>query len=253
MNDSLGSPQSVLVLGGSSEIARALVRDLVARRARRVLLAGRPSARLEAAADEARSLGATDVGTVALDVTDIVSIPPVIDAVFAQHGDFDLVLMAVGILGDQASIEADPIGAAQVLTTNFTGPAVACLAVAGHLRSQGHGVLAVLSSVAGERVRRANFVYGSSKGGLDGFCQGLSDSLVGSGARLLVVRPGFVHTAMTAGMPPAPLSSTPDQVARVTVLGLVKGAGVVWAPPALRGLMIVMRHLPRALWRRIPR
>lgn len=253
MNDSLGSPQSILVLGGSSEIARGVVRDLVARRARRVVLAGRPSPELEAAADEARSLGATEVATVALDVTDIHAIPVVIEGAFDHHGDFDLVVMAVGILGDQSADETDPVTAARVLTTNFTGPAAACLAVAGRLRSQGHGTLAVLSSVAGERVRRANFVYGSSKAGLDGFCQGLGDSLVGSGARLLIVRPGFVHTRMTTGMPPAPLSTTAGQVAKVMVGGLEKKAEVVWAPPALRWMLVVMRHLPRALWRRIPR
>ncbi|PZS19163.1 MAG: decaprenylphospho-beta-D-erythro-pentofuranosid-2-ulose 2-reductase [Acidimicrobiales bacterium] len=253
MNDSLGSPQSVLVLGGSSEIARAVVRELVARRAQRVVLAGRPSAELEEAADEARSLGATDVATVTLEITDIDTIPALIDGVFQAHGDFDLVLMAVGILGDQSTDEADPVAAARVITTNFTGPAAACLAVAGRLRSQGHGTLAVLSTVAGERVRRANFVYGSSKAGLDGFCQGLGDSLVGSGAHLLIVRPGFVHTRMTTGMPAAPLSTTADQVAKVVVSGLEKKADVVWAPPPFRWLMVVMRHLPRVVWRRIPR
>ncbi len=253
MNDSLGSPQSILVLGGSSEIARAVVRELVLRRARRVVLAGRPSAELEAAADEARSLGATDVATATLDVTDVDSITPIINGVFDAHGDFDLIVMAVGILGDQLAEEADPAAAARVITTNFTGPAAACLVVAGRLRSQGHGTLAVLSTVAGERVRRANFIYGSSKAGLDGFCQGLGDSLVGSGARLLIVRPGFVHTRMTTGMPPAPLSTTADQVAKVMVGGLEKKADVVWAPPPFRWLMVVMRHLPRALWRRIPR
>lgn len=253
MNDSLGSPQSILVLGGSSEIARAVVRELVLRRARRVVLAGRPSAELEAAADEARSLGATDVATATLDVTDVDSITPIINGVFDAHGDFDLIVMAVGILGDQLAEEADPAAAARVITTNFTGPAAACLVVAGRLRSQGHGTLAVLSTVAGERVRRANFIYGSSKAGLDGFCQGLGDSLVGSGARLLIVRPGFVHTRMTTGMPPAPLSTTAEQVAKVMVGGLEKKADVVWAPPPFRWLMVVMRHLPRALWRRIPR
>ncbi len=253
MNDSLSSPQSVLVLGGSSEIARAVVRELVGRRARRVVLAGRPSAQLEAAADEARSLGATDVATVTLDVTDLDGIPGAIDEVFDTHGDIDLALMAVGVLGDQPADEADPAAAAGVLATNFTGPAAACLAVARRLRSQGHGILAVLSSVAGERVRRDNFVYGSSKAGLDGFCQGLGDSLVGTGARVLIVRPGFVHTRMTTGLPPAPLSTTASQVAKVVLRGLETGAEVVWAPPALRWLMVLGRHLPRALWRRIPR
>ena len=125
------------------------------------------------------------------------------------------------------------------------------LPAARRLRAQGHGTLVVLSSVAAERARRANFVYGSSKAGLDAFCQGLGDSLVGTGVRVVVVRPGFVHTKMTAGHKPAPLSTTPDAVADVVVRGLEKGAETIWAPPPLRFVMSGMRHLPRPLWRRI--
>ena len=102
-----------------------------------------------------------------------------------------------------------------------------------------------------ERPRRANFVYGSSKAGLDAFCQGLGDSLVGSGARVVVVRPGFVRTKMTAGRAPAPFATTPDAVADAVVRGLEKGAETIWAPPALRYVFAGMRHLPRPLWRRV--
>jgi decaprenylphospho-beta-D-erythro-pentofuranosid-2-ulose 2-reductase len=126
-----------------------------------------------------------------------------------------------------------------------------CLASARRLRDQGHGTLVVLSSVAGERVRSANFVYGSSKAGLDGFCQGLGDALVGSGVRVLIVRPGFVPTKMTAGRDRAPFSTTPEQVAEVVVRGLQSGAEVVWSPPVLRWVMAVARHLPRAVFRRL--
>jgi decaprenylphospho-beta-D-erythro-pentofuranosid-2-ulose 2-reductase len=101
-------------------------------------------------------------------------------------------------------------------------------------------------------VRRANFIYGSSKAGLDGFAQGLGDSLVGSGARVMVVRPGFVTTKMTAGMKPAPLAASAEQVAAAILEGLAKGAQIVWAPGALRPMMILARHLPRAVFRRLP-
>jgi decaprenylphospho-beta-D-erythro-pentofuranosid-2-ulose 2-reductase len=252
MNDALGSPQSVLVLGGTSEIARATLRALIARRCRTVVLAGRDKASLDDAANEAQSLGATTVDSVAFDAQDILGHCRLVDDVFDRHGDIDLVLVAAGVLGDQQAAEKDPTAVGEIVTTNFTGPASAMLACATRLRNQGHGVLVVLSSVAGERARRANFVYGSSKAGLDAFAQGLSDSLVGSGARVLIVRPGFVRTRMTVGMSPAPLATSADEVAGVIVRGLEKGAEVVWAPPPLRWVMIVLRHLPRALFRRIP-
>jgi decaprenylphospho-beta-D-erythro-pentofuranosid-2-ulose 2-reductase len=123
--------------------------------------------------------------------------------------------------------------------------------VARQFRRQGHGTLLVLSSVAGERARRANFVYGSSKAGLDSFSQGLGDALVGSGARVVVVRPGFVHTKMTAGMKAAPLSTTPEAVADAVVRGLEKGDEIIWAPAPLRFVMSAMRHLPRPVFRKI--
>ena len=134
---------------------------------------------------------------------------------------------------------------------------VAHVAVLTHLaqllRAQGSGTIVVFSSVAGVRVRRANYVYGSAKAGLDGFASGLADALAGSGVRLLLVRPGFVIGRMTTGMTPAPFSRTPDVVADATVRALRSGAGEVWVPPVLRPLFAVMRHVPRAVWRRMPR
>jgi decaprenylphospho-beta-D-erythro-pentofuranosid-2-ulose 2-reductase len=126
------------------------------------------------------------------------------------------------------------------------------LAVARLLRAQGHGTLVVLSSVAGERVRRANFIYGSSKAGTDAFALGLGDALRGSGARVLTVRPGFVRTKMTEGLPAAPLSTTADAVAEATVRALASGRELIWVPAQLRLVFVVFRHLPRVLWRRLP-
>ena len=251
MTDALGSPQSVLALGGNSEIGLAILRRLVERRAKTVVLAGRRPEGLKPAADELAGLGATTVETVAFDALDPASHAGFVEDVFDRHGDIDLVLVAFGMLGDQEAVEKDPTAVGEIVTTNFTGPATAMLACGARLRRQGHGVLVVLSSVAGERARRANFVYGSSKAGLDAFCQGLGDSLVGTGARVVVVRPGFVHTKMTAGRAPAPLATTPETVADAVVRGLEKGAETIWAPPALRFVMSGMRHLPRPLWRRL--
>lgn len=251
MTDALGSPQSVLVLGGGSEIGLAVVRRLVARRARTVALAGREPERLKPAADELLGLGATTVEVVAFDALEAAGHDRFVDEVFDRHGDLDLVLLAFGVLGDQEEAERDTGAALEVVRTNFLGAVSVALPVARRLRAQGHGTLVVLSSVAGERARRANFVYGSSKAGLDAFAQGLGDSLVGTGVRVMVVRPGFVHTKMTAGRPPAPLATTPEAVADVVVRGLETGAEVVWAPPVLRFVMSGMRHLPRSVFRRI--
>jgi decaprenylphospho-beta-D-erythro-pentofuranosid-2-ulose 2-reductase len=128
----------------------------------------------------------------------------------------------------------------------------ASIAVANRLCRQGHGSLVVLTSVAGERVRKANFVYGATKAGLDGFAQGLGYHLEGSGARVLVVRPGFVNSKMTTGMKAAPFATTPDKVAEVTVRALRSGRRLVWAPGILRWVFMVLRHLPGPVWRRLP-
>ena len=252
MIDATGRPQSVLVLGGASEIAQAVVAALVPGRCRTVILAGRPSDRLDAAAEAARKAGADVVETVAFDTTDVAGTTAAVDEVFTRFGDVDLVLAAAGALGDQEELERDPAATAELITTNFTGLAAALLSAAGRMRSQGHGRIVVLSSVAGDRPRRANFIYGSTKSGLDAFAQGLGDSLVGTGVGVTVVRPGFVVGRMTEDMDPAPFSTTPGAVADAVVAGIVSGADVVYAPSVLRWVFAVMRLLPRAVWRRMP-
>jgi decaprenylphospho-beta-D-erythro-pentofuranosid-2-ulose 2-reductase len=251
MNDALGDVQSVLVLGGGSEIAQAIVQELVARRVRTVVLAVRRPESVAAVRDELTAEGVT-VEVVAFDADRVDTHGAVIGDVFDRHRDIDVVVLAFAVLGDQAVFEADPAAAAAAVHTNVTGSVSAGLVVADRLRRQGHGTLVVLSSVAGERVRAANFVYGATKAGLDGFAQGLGDALAPSGVRVLVVRPGFVHTRMTAGMRPAPFATTPDAVARDVVAGMRAGRSVVWSPGILRWVFVVLRHLPRAVFRRLP-
>ena len=252
MIDAIGRPQSLLVLGGSSEIAQAIVARLVPGRCRTVVLAGRKGERLDEAVTRAKAAGADTAEAVGFDATAVDTHADFASGVFEQFGDIDLVIVAAGVLGDQSVDELDPVAAASVITTNFTGVASAMLAVVARLRHQGHGRLVVLSSVAGERARKANFIYGSSKSGLDAFSQGLADSLVGSGVSVTIVRPGFVKGRMTEGMDPAPFATTPDEVADAVVAGIESGAAVVYAPPVLRWVFTVMRHLPRAVWRRMP-
>lgn len=252
MQDALGGVQSVLVLGGGSEIAQATLRRLVAHRTRTIVLAARDPAALAPQAEELRALGATQVETVPFDAAAFDTHEAFVDDVFDRIGDIDLVLFAFGVLGDQREAERDPSAATEIATVNYVGAVSVAVPVAARLRAQGHGTIVVLSSVAGERARRSNFVYGSSKAGLDAFFQGLGDSLVGTGVHVLIVRPGFVHTKMTEGMDPAPLATTPDAVAQAIVRGIERREEVVWVPPALRFVMSVLRHVPRPLFRRLP-
>jgi decaprenylphospho-beta-D-erythro-pentofuranosid-2-ulose 2-reductase len=249
MKDALGSVQSLLVLGGTSDIALATARRLVADKTRRVVLAARPSERLDAAAADLRARGA-EVETVAFDAAQVEDHEKALGAVFAG-GDIDVVLLAFGVLGDQAADEQDPVAAAKVAQTNYVGAIAAGLVCAGALKKQGHGSLVVLSSVAGERARKDNFIYGSTKAGLDAFAQGLGDSLHGSGVHVMVVRPGFVESKMTAGMEKAPFSTTPDAVADAIVAGLRKGSEIIWVPGTLRYVFAGLRHLPRPVFRRV--
>jgi decaprenylphospho-beta-D-erythro-pentofuranosid-2-ulose 2-reductase len=244
VKDAFGLPQSLLVLGGTSEIALATARRLIARRTRTVWLAGRPSPALEEAAESLRGLGA-DVRTSDFDALDPDSHETALGKVFAE-GDIDLVLLAFGILGDQAEDERAPARAVRVAQTNYTGAVSAGLVAAGALQAQGHGSLVVLSSVAGERARRADFIYGSSKAGLDVFAQGLGDALHGTGVHVMVVRPGSVQ------QPQTPFATTPEAIATAIELGLRRRAETVWVPGVLRVVMAALRHTPRALFRRLP-
>ncbi|MGY0018190.1 decaprenylphospho-beta-D-erythro-pentofuranosid-2-ulose 2-reductase [Streptomyces sp. cg35] len=250
MKDAFGAPQSLLILGGTSEIALATARRLVARRTRTVWLAGRPSPALDSAAKQLRDMGA-DARTVPFDALDSESHEETLGKVFAD-GDIDMVLLAFGVLGDQARDEGEPMSAVRVAQTNYTGAVSAGLVCARALQAQGHGSLVVLSSVAGERARRANFIYGSSKAGLDAFAQGLGDALHGTGVHVMVVRPGFVRSKMTAGLAEAPLATTPEAVAQAIETGLRRRSEMVWVPGTLRVVMSALRHVPRPVFRRLP-
>jgi NAD(P)-dependent dehydrogenase (short-subunit alcohol dehydrogenase family) len=243
--------ETVLVLGGRSEIGLAVAQRLAA--GNTVVLAARRSADLDAEEKSLREAGASEIDRVEFDADALDTHAAVLQDVVDRHGRLDVVVVAFGILGDQARAERDPAHAVEIVHTDYVAHVAVLLHLAEILRTQGRGTLVVFSSVAGARVRRANFVYGSAKAGLDGFASGLADSLHGSGARLVLVRPGFVIGRMTEGMTPAPFSSTPDQVADATVAAWRAGRGEVWVPWVLRPVFAVLRHAPRALWRRMPR
>jgi decaprenylphospho-beta-D-erythro-pentofuranosid-2-ulose 2-reductase len=252
MKDALGELQSVLVLGGTSDIALATVRQIVGHRGARVVLAARKPEACDTPAASLRAAGASEVHAVPFDAIDFASHESFVNTTFDRFGDFDLVLVAFGVLGDQSRAETSAADALEIVQTNFTGAVSVTVPLASRLRAQGHGTLVLLSTVAGERVRRSNFVYGSSKAGIDGFYQGLAASLAGSGVHVMIVRPGFVHTKMTAGMVAAPLAATADQVADAVVRGIIRKRDIVWVPPAMRYMMAGLRHLPTAVFRRLP-
>jgi decaprenylphospho-beta-D-erythro-pentofuranosid-2-ulose 2-reductase len=251
--DALGEPQTVALVGGTSEIGLAIVHRLArSGRLRRVVLAGRKGPGLDEAVGSLVAAGVEDVTTVPFDARVVEEHGEAVDAMVSALGEIDVAVVAVGVLGDQAAYEEDPAAAADAGVVNYVGPMSVCLHLAGRLRRQGHGALVVLSSVAGDRPRRSNFVYGSSKAGLDALATGLGDALRGSGAHVMVVRPGFVRTRMTVGLDEAPLSTDPDAVADAVAKGLRRRTELVYVPSALRLVMAVLRHLPRAVFRRLP-
>jgi len=242
---------TVVVLGGRSEIGTAVARRLASGAA--VVLAARRAAELDDEERRLRNAGAVVVHRVEFDADDLAAHRAVLDGIVTRYGPLDTVVVAFGILGDQSLAERDAEHALRIVHTDYVAHVSVLTHLADLLRAQGSGAIVAFSSVAGVRVRRANYVYGSAKAGLDGFASGLADALVGSGVRLVLVRPGFVIGRMTEGMSPAPFSSTSEAVADATVRALRSGWGEVWVPSVLRPVFAVMRHLPRAVWRRLPR
>lgn len=248
MEDTAGP---VVIFGGRSEIGLELATRLAP--GATVVLAARGADRLADEVALVRDAGATAVHTVEFDADDLDSHGPLVAALVADYGPIGTAVLAFGILGDQARAESDAGHAVAIVHTDYVAQISLLTRLAAAMRTAGHGRLVVFSSVAGVRVRRANYVYGSAKAGLDGFANGLADALHGSGVSLLIVRPGFVVGRMTEGMDPAPLSSTPAQVAEAAARALAAGRRTVWVPWALRPMFFGMKLLPQAIWRRMPR
>jgi decaprenylphospho-beta-D-erythro-pentofuranosid-2-ulose 2-reductase len=249
--NAVGAPQSLLLLGGTSDIGLAVARAFAAGTpGLRVALAARPSERRTAAAEELTRLGCT-VREIDFDAHDVSSHPAAVAAA-AEDGDIDVSVVAYGVLGDNERAWTDLQTAVDLARTNYVGPVASGVALAEQVRRQGHGVIVALSSVAGERPRRSNFVYGSSKAGFDAFFTGLGEAVRPLGGRVLVVRPGFVRSKMTEGLDDAPLAVTPEVVAEAVVAGVAGGAEQLWVPRPMRAVMSALRHVPRPVFRRLP-
>jgi decaprenylphospho-beta-D-erythro-pentofuranosid-2-ulose 2-reductase len=247
VQNALHQPQTILLLGGTSDIGRAIVRQLDSPALRHVVLACREPDAVDLTGLSDRA----EVTAIRFDAVDHDAHERLVEEVAERVGDLDVVIQAFGVLG--ADDGDDPVAGARLAATNYGGAVSSGLAVARRLRRQGHGVLVVLSSVAGVRTRPSNYVYGSTKAAQDAFSTGLGHALHGSGARVLTVRPGFVRSSMTEGLAEAPFAVDVDDVAAATVTGLRRGASVVWAPGVLRYVFAVLRIVPGSVWRRLDR
>lgn len=241
----------MVVLGGTSDLAGAFIEALGRTSLERLVLAGRDEGRLSLAAAAAKSAGVGAVATLVFDANDVSGAQSLVASCFELlDGDVDMVLVALGALSEQ-NHELDARYNGSIATVNFTWPLIAMTEAAARLRVGGKGSIVVCSSVAALRTRRANFAYGAAKAGLDAFSLGLADALEGSGVGLHVVRPGFVYSKMTKGLPPAPFATTPAAVANELLAGLARRQRVIWAPPVLRIAQGAIRFMPPVLWRRL--
>ncbi|BBW99859.1 decaprenylphospho-beta-D-erythro-pentofuranosid-2-ulose 2-reductase [Mycolicibacterium moriokaense] len=256
--DATGNPQTILLLGGTSEIGLAICERFLRNARAKVILADLPGhPKKDDAIAQMEAAGAKSVEWIDFDGVDTASHPAVIEKAFAG-GDVDVAIVAFGLLGDAEELWQNQRKAVQIAQINYTAAVSVGVLLGEKMRAQGFGRIIAMSSAAGERVRRSNFVYGSTKAGLDGFYLGLGEALREFGVRVLVIRPGQVRTGTTiaywkaTGAKEAPFTVDKEDVAELAVAASAKGKDLVWAPGAFRYVMMVIRHIPRALMRKLP-
>jgi decaprenylphospho-beta-D-erythro-pentofuranosid-2-ulose 2-reductase len=261
--DAVGNPQTILLLGGTSEIGLAICERYLRNAAARVVLAELPDhPRRDAAVAQMKAAGAKSVEVIDFDAVDTESHPKVIEAAFKNEvggpRDIDVAIVAFGLLGNAEELWQNQRKAVQIAEINYTAAISVGVLLGEKMRAQGFGQIIAMSSAAGERVRRSNFVYGSTKAGLDGFYLGLGEALREYGVRVLVIRPGQVRTTTTiehwkaTGTKEAPFTVDKEYVAELAVTASTKGKELVWAPGAFRYVMMVLRHIPRPIFRKLP-
>ncbi|OBA57654.1 short-chain dehydrogenase [Mycobacterium sp. 1100029.7] len=250
--DAVGNPQTILLLGGTSEIGLAICERYLQNAHARIVLAAMPGdPGRDAAVAQMKAAGARSVELIDFEATASDTHPKMIDAAFA-NGDVDVAIVAFGILGDAEELWQNQHKAVLAAEINYTAAVSVGVLLGEKMRAQGFGQIIAMSSAAGERVRRSNFVYGSTKAGLDGFYLGLGEALREYGVRVLVIRPGQVRTRMSAHVKEAPLTVDKEYVANLAVTASAKGKELVWAPGAFRYVMMILRHIPRPIFRKLP-
>jgi decaprenylphospho-beta-D-erythro-pentofuranosid-2-ulose 2-reductase len=241
--------QRVVVLGATSAIAEAVARRYAAQGAGLFLVA-RSRDRLEAVAADLRARGAGSVDTAVADLSEVADHAGVLDRAWASLGGIDVALIAYGVLPDQALCERSWPTAETALRVNFTSPCALLHELALRLEPAGAGVICVIASVAGDRGRMSNYIYGAAKGGLALYAQGLRHRLAARGIRVVVIKPGFVDTPMTAQVRKGPLFASPARVARDIQRGIRRGSAVVYTPWWWRIIMAVIRAVPDRIFER---
>lgn len=253
MKNGVGVAQNIVLFGGTSEIGQAILRRLVKPGVARVVLVSRDIDAAEAATQGiADRFPEVDFHHVRFDAADAASMESVVSAVSEEIGDIDIAVIAHGVLNEGQDYYVSPVGVMEIANVNFTGTMALLYALAARMKSQGYGKTVLLSSVAGERVRKGNPAYGATKAGIDGFALALDHELVGTGASVLVVRPGFVTTKMTLGMKKAPFSTDAESVAQIVERGISADKKIVWAPGLLHWMFLILKNLPLPIWRRLP-
>jgi len=240
----------IAIFGATSDIATAFMRR-EAQAGARLVLVGRDRAMLAAAADDLKVRGAGEIAIHVADFADLAALAPAADAAWAAFAGLDLAVIAFGVLPDQEQAARDPAVAERSYAVNFVSPCLLCGMLANRFEAQRGGSIAVVTSVAGDRGRRSNYVYGAAKGGLQTFLAGLRHRLHAADVQVLDIRPGFVATKMTAHLPRGgPLWATPDRVAADIARAIERKRAVLYTPWFWRCIMAVIRGLPRAIFHR---
>ena len=241
-------PRNILILGATSAIAQATAR-LLAEQSASFFLVARDTRKLSAVSDDLRTRGATAVFAVALDLDDLDAHAAMLASAVQTLGSIDLALLAHGVLGDQAAAEADARVAEAVYRTNFLSPASLVTWLANYFEGRGQGCLAVISSVAGDRGRKSNYVYGASKGALTILLDGARNRLDRMGVHVLTIKPGFVATPMTAHLPRGPLFAEPRVIAQGILRAVASRRDTVYLPGYWRLIMLAVRCVPSSLFK----
>ncbi|MGH9586567.1 MAG: SDR family oxidoreductase [Acidobacteriaceae bacterium] len=243
-------PTTVLAIGATSAIAEATLR-LLAERGARFYLVGRSQHKLYAIAADLHTRGASGVATHAMDLDDTSAHPAMLAAAAQSLGTIELALLAHGLLGDQENAQSSYAETESILRTNFLSAVSLITWLANYFETMKQGTLAVISSVAGDRGRKSNYIYGASKGGLSIFMDGVRNRIDRAGVQVLTIKPGFVATPMTAHVAQGPLFAKPSQVARGIVRAIEKRRDVVYLPPFWRCIMLVVRMIPRRIFKKL--
>lgn len=242
---------SVLILGATSAIARAIAAEF-ARHRSELILAARDAEELTALAADLNLRYGVKTQAQCLDVLDPAAVETSLPACLAAAGEtLTGVVLCVGTMGDEEAARANQAEAERILNTNFTGCVLALNVVANHFEKRKRGFICALSSVAGDRGRQSNYLYGSAKAGLSAYLQGLRNRLFRSGVRVITIKPGFVDTSMTFGRPGLFLPASPEAIARGVYKAINSGKDVVYLPWFWRWIMLVIRLVPEGIFKRL--